>query len=63
MFLVLITIEMADITGKTVYNKNLGSLPGILSYEIDISLYNCGVYFVIIRSNKFFGVYKIFKIE
>jgi len=54
---------MADITGKTVYNKNLGSLSGILNYEIDISQYNSGVYFVIIRSDKFSGVYKISKID
>jgi len=57
------TIEMVNITGETVYNKNIGSLSGILNYEIDISEYNSGVYFVIIRSDMFSEVHKISKIE
>ena len=54
---------MADISGKTLYYKNLGFLLGILNYKIDISQYNSGVYFVIIRSDMFSEVHKISKIE
>ena len=57
----LVTVEITNLLGQTVYSKNLGKQAGRIRHKVNIKAQPAGIYFVKIIAGTNAAVVKIIK--